>query len=237
VFRIDPEANRAVDRVPVDAPSGVAFGFGSVWAVSAGHGTLSRIDPETGEVAERMRVGRGAADVAVDERSGAVWVAGLYLSKDPDGGDSREHPKNRKLSRVDPRTNRVVAEIPIRAGTPSGGAQSVAVGGGAVWATSVDGRLLKVDPETNEVVANVALGDYSSDLKFSGGSVWVTGQDRSGVWLKQVDPHDGGLRVVWSRGLGAVDSGGYGRLAADGAGRVWFVEGGSGTGKLTRVSP
>jgi DNA-binding beta-propeller fold protein YncE len=79
VLRIDPRTNRVVDRFPVDPPSGLAFGHGSVWATSAGHGTLSRIDPQTGEVVAKIEVGRRAVDVAADEGSGAVWVAGLYL--------------------------------------------------------------------------------------------------------------------------------------------------------------
>lgn len=237
VYRIDPEKNRVVDRIPVDSPTGVAFGHGSAWAVSAGHGTLSRIDPETGEVTAEIEVGRGAVDVAADERFGAVWVAGLYLPKDGDGGDRRTDPGDRKLSRVDPETNRVVAEIPVRAGSPDGGAQGVAVGDGAVWATSVDGRLLKVDPATNGVIATIPLGEYSSHLAVSGGSVWVSGQN-SGTWLKRVNPRT--AEIDWSRGLGSVASGGYGRLAG-GGGHLWFVEtgvwAGEGGGELARLAP
>ena len=244
VFRVDPQTNRLADRIPVDAPTGVAFGHGSVWSVSAGHGTLSRIDPASGEVVAKIKVGRGAVDVAVDEESGAVWVAGLYLPKDYDDYDPSEDLGANKLSRVDPKTNRVVAEIPVRADASEatdGGAQNVAVGEGAVWVASVDGRLLEVDPATNEVVATVSLGDYSSDLAVTGGSVWVSGQNRSGTWLKRVGPRT--TQVDWSRGLGAMDNGGYGRLAAeeDGGGRVWFVEGGrwpgEGDGTLARISP
>ena len=238
VYRIDPETNRVADRIPVDAPTGVAFGHGSAWAVSAGRGTLSRIDPDTGEVAARIEVGRGAVDVAVDERGGAVWVAGLHLSESYGGEHPQGDPQDNKLSRVDPETNRVVAEVPISANARYGGAQSVAVGIGAVWAQDSNGKLFKVDPSTNGVVAGVPLGDYSSHLAVTGGSVWVSGQDRSGTWLKRVDPRT--VEVDWSRDLGPADSGGYGRLAA-GGGSVWFVEGGAGTsegeGTLARVSP
>ena len=123
--------------------------------------------------------------------------------------------------------------------TPYGGARSVAVGEGAVWALSGTGKLQKVDPRTNEVVAAVALGDYPSDLAVAGGYVWAAGQDRSGAsWLKRVDPRT--VEDVWSRGLGSPNSGAYGRIAADGeVGRVWFVEGGwrEGKGTLTRLDP
>src|SRR5215207_6096744 len=146
MLRVDPRTNRVVDRIPVDSPSGLAFGHGSVWVTSAGYGTVSRIDPETGEVTAKIDVGRGAVDIAADERSGAVWIASVYLPKDYGGYDLPEYSKDRNLTRVDPTTNRVVAEILIRAGSPTGGAQNVAVGEGAVWVQSGDGNLFKVDP-------------------------------------------------------------------------------------------
>jgi YVTN family beta-propeller protein len=115
VLRIDPQTNRVVDRIPVDPPSGLAFGHGSVWATSAGHGTLSRIDPQTGEVVAKIDVGRAPVDVAVDESSGAVWVASVDLPNNYGGYGIPQHSEDRNLTRVDPETNRVVAEIPIGA--------------------------------------------------------------------------------------------------------------------------
>jgi hypothetical protein len=70
VLKVDLGTNRVVDRIPVGSPTGVAFGQGSVWVTSSGTGTLSRVDPRTGEVAAKIEVGRGATGVAVDEGSG-----------------------------------------------------------------------------------------------------------------------------------------------------------------------
>ena len=236
VLRVDPETNRVVGRIPVDSPTGLTFGHGSVWATSAGHGTVSRIDPETGEVAAEIDVGRGAVDIATDERTGDVWVAGLYLPEDYSGDFSQEDSEYNKLSRVDPATNRVVAEIPIAANSPEGGAQSVAVGEGAVWTQSVDGGLFKVDPATNEVTTTVDLGDYSSHLAAYGGAIWATVQDSSATRLQRADPRTG--RVVASEHVGSVSKVGYGRLVA-GGGYLWFVSsaGETGKGTLTRVEP
>jgi hypothetical protein len=55
VLRVDPRTKRVVDQIPVDTPTELAFGFGSVWATSAGYGTLSRIDPQTGEVVATLK--------------------------------------------------------------------------------------------------------------------------------------------------------------------------------------
>ena len=141
-------------------------------------------------------------------------------------GEDSEH----KLSPVDPETDRVVAEMPIVALEPEGGAYRVAVGEGAVWAQSVRGSPFKVDPATNEVVAEVDLGDYSSDLAVYGGSVGATAQVSVGTRLFRVDPRT--AQVVTSEHGPDPSEGGYGGLVA-GGGYVWF---GSGD-RLARVSP
>ena len=223
VLKVDPETERVVDRIPVGSPTGLAFGHGSVWVTSSGSGTLSRVDPRTGEVAEEIEVGRGALDVAVDDGSETVWVAsGSFFSM--------ENPEHHKLSRVDAATDRVVAQIPIAARRPEGGAQSVTVGEGAVWAQSVRGKLFVIDPATNELVAAVPLGDYSSDLAVYGGAVWATAQIYVGTRLFRVDPRT--ARVIASEHGPDPAEGGYGGLVA-GGGYVWF---GSGDG-LARVAP
>ena len=208
VLRVDPETERVVDRIPVDSPTGLAFGHGSVWAASAAYGTVSRIDPKTGEVAAVIEVGRGAVDIATDEGSGDVWVAGLYLAEDFSGDPSHENSEYNKLSRMDPVTNRMVAEIPIVAHARYGGAQSVAVGEGAVWAQG-GGKLFKVDPTTNKVVARLSLGDYSSHLAVYGGAVWATVQVSSrprasygplATRLVRVDPRTGQVSLPKTSG-------------------------------------
>ena len=230
VFRIDPRTNRVVDRIPVDPPSGLAFGHGSVWATSAGYGTVSRIDPQRDKVVAKIKVGRGAVDIAADESSGAVWVASGHLPKDYGGYDFPKYSEDRNLTRVDPTTNRVVEEIPIEAHSQyGGGANNVAVGEGAVWVLSGDGNLLKVDPATNEIAAMVSVGDSPSHLAVYGGGVWAMVQVKE-FRLVRVDPHT--MNIVASEDIGPIPKIGTGALAA-GGGYVWFS---SGEG-LARVSP
>ena len=55
------------------SPAGVAVGEGSVWVTNAGDGTVSRIDPETGDVTEEIPVGTAPSGIAFGD--GALWVA------------------------------------------------------------------------------------------------------------------------------------------------------------------
>jgi YVTN family beta-propeller protein len=220
VLRFDPQTNRVVDRIPVYSSSGLAFGHGSVWVASASHGIVSRIDSQTGEVVANIDVQGAPLGIAVDESSGAVWVA------------------NKRLMRVDPETNRVVAEIPIPKDAMPSGVDSVAVGEGAVWVSSND-KLVKVDPETNEVASMVSVGAHNAQVVFYGGRVWAMGQARirrehpKPGWSKwipafrlvRVDPST--MDVVASEYLTPFDSIAPGALAAGDtcgsqAGRGWL---------------
>ena len=230
VFRVDPRTNRVVDRIPVDPPSGLAFGHGSVWVTSISYGTVSRIDPKTDKVVAKIKVGRGAIDIATDECSGAVWVASVYLPKTYGGYDNPKYSEDRNLTRLDPETNRVVEEIPIEAHSHyGGGANNVAVGEGAVWVLSGDGNLLKVDPSTNEIAARVRVGDSPSHLAVYGGGVWAMVQAKE-YRLVRVDPNT--MHIVASEDIGPIPKIMEGALAA-GGGYVWF----SSEEGLARVSP
>lgn len=185
VLRVDPGTNQIVGEIPVSDPGEVAFGEDSLWVTNVRDGTVSRIDPKTREVMAEIKVSAGgASDVAVDERSGTVWAAntasgppGSFIPpEDYERGVRSEPARDAKLVRVDARTNRVVAEVPIENTAIEGGASSVDVGRDTVWVTSVNGKLFRVDPATNEVVAEVPLGDYSFDVEASEDGVWATSE-------------------------------------------------------------
>jgi outer membrane protein assembly factor BamB len=92
---------------------------------------------------------------------GSVWVS------DPSG----------QVLRVDPRTTRIEARIPVAPGVPE-----VAVGSGAVWAYDDQLRLLRIDPADNRVVARIAL-PRAGDLILGSGAVWVN----TGLELLRID--------------------------------------------------
>jgi virginiamycin B lyase len=72
------------------------------------------------------------------------------------------------VSRVDPKTNRVVATIAT--GVPGTGGD-IAVGEGSVWVTMDEVPLMRIDVATNKVVQQW-LGPGGDSLRVGLGSVW-----------------------------------------------------------------
>ncbi len=146
-------------------PSDVAAGAGSLWITSTDDQTLSRVEPNTGDVRETIRVGSGASGVAADERS--VWVANAL------GGT---------VSRIDPRTNTVVQTVHV-----GGAPVAVALGGGIVWvSSSADQTLSLVDARTGARIGHIPLGASPGALAFGKGSLWVADEKRNVVF--RIDP-------------------------------------------------
>jgi virginiamycin B lyase len=172
--QIDPAANKIVRTIPVNIPDetegSIGLGEGSIWLLTnengTDSGTLSRLDPVSGNVTANIRVKpkSHAAVVAF----GAVWVTSSV-----DG----------TVARIDPRKNAVVAEIPVHA-LP----RFLAAGADSLWVLSQsDGTLARIDPLTNRVVATVEVGvpGEGGDLSIAEGYVWVSAE---GVPLSQIDP-------------------------------------------------
>lgn len=143
------------------SPSEVAAGAGSLWVTSADDQTVSRIDPDTGDVRQTIRVGSGASGVAADDRS--VWIANSF-----DG----------TVSRVDPKANAVVQTIPLTSAPAA-----VALGPRAVWVASKDDQTIsRLDSRTGDVIARMPVGAAPRSLVFGAGSVWVADEKRGVVF-------------------------------------------------------
>lgn len=158
VARIDYDRRSAKSRIvraiPLPhAPHAIALGAGSVWATDNEENLVRRIDPASGSILSRIRVGNDP--VAMVAAENAVWVANR--------GDG-------SISRIDPRTNSVVKAISVGE-SPA----AVALGEGSVWvANGGDGTLVRVDPRTNERTASIEIGHRPQGVAVAGGSVWVT---------------------------------------------------------------
>jgi YVTN family beta-propeller protein len=130
------------------------------------------------------------------------------------------------LLRIDPRTNTVVATIPV--GRGQGG---VAIGQGAVWvANPKDGTVSRVNPQTNTVVATVTLAGKSAtnvSLAASPDAVWATDNDNDA--LVRIDPATNKVIAAIPNQMGASD-------VSYGASSTWSCARGDSKG-LTRLNP
>jgi YVTN family beta-propeller protein len=168
VDRIDPSTNSVVATIPVriePTPDDFNFinlrvAFGSVW-VSTAVSTVVRIDPIRNVVVETIPFGPCCGHlgemVASDK---ALWVSGDQF-------------KN-SLFRINPHSNRVVAEIPSPvAGLLHGNGFL----GGFVWVISNNEgacQLMRADPLNNTMRAtSLALGPDSFAMATGDGSLWV----------------------------------------------------------------
>ena len=147
-------------------------------------------EPTAPKVVRSFRVADGLTSIA--QGFGAVWATDLSSGN---------------VLRIDPKTRKVVARIPVAGGAaltgPSPPAPSpeviVATGSGAVWALAgdlenggVDGpvQLLRIDPRRNRVVGGIPLTKPSGGtfapraVHIGDDSVWVIGT----AGALQIDP-------------------------------------------------
>ena len=123
VARVDPATNLVEATVPIGGVGDVAYGDGSVWVESYSADAVGQVDLATNTVPHTIHVD-GPSGIAIGE--GAVWVAS---------------PVQGTITRIDPSNAATVATIEIAtpaqvlAGLAVPGAGSIAIGGGAVWAT------------------------------------------------------------------------------------------------------
>lgn len=181
------------------SPSDIAAGGGALWVTSADEQTVSRIDPDTGEVRQTIPVGSGPSGVAADDHG--VWVANSL------GGT---------VSRIDPRTNTVVQTIPV-----GGAPVAVALGPRSVWIASRDDQSIRrLDSRTGERSAPVPVGAAPRALAVGTNSVWVADEKRGIVF--RVDPAQRRVVDTIRVGNGPVD-------VAVGEGSVWVANNLDGT--------
>jgi DNA-binding SARP family transcriptional activator len=128
---------------------------------------------------------------------------------------------------IDPRSNRIVADIPVDPHPVS-----IAFGGGAVWvASGVSGIVKHIDPRTRRVVGEVGLGTDITSLAVGFGAVWVAnGNDGT---VTRINPAANGIqdtiRLEGSDPLAPQPV----FLIATGAGAVWATRG----DEVLRIDP
>jgi virginiamycin B lyase len=174
--------------------SGLAEGFGSVWAPSCGNHNVVRIDPATAKSVAEIPADPANSEGGITVGDGSVWIV----------------VKPSTLVRIDPATNAVAASIEL----PSG-SENPTFSDGFVWVSSFGhDSLLKVDPKKNAVVATIPVGPKPRFLTAGAGSIWTLNQGDGSI--TRVDEKTG--KVVASIPCGLQGEGGE---ITFGAGSVW----------------
>jgi virginiamycin B lyase len=202
----DAGARRAED---VGTPDWLVVAEGSAWAAGVGDG-VGRFDGATGKLLGSVAV-PGEVCLAMDVGFDSIWVG------------SCGEPQ---ISRIDPRTAKVVATIEL-AVDDLAVESSLAAGEGGVWALSSgsDAKLLKIDPQTNKVAATYPAPAGSAAIRAAFGALWVTNDDGT---LLRLDPEDGSVITKIRVGTGP-------RFLAVGEGGVWVLN--QADGSVSHVDP
>ena len=176
--------------------------------------TVSRRHPLT-EVPVTMRVPLPRSPDWLAIGYGSVWV----VNYKPD-----------RLSRVDPHTGRVTAEVPLGPTACLG----VVLARGSVWVpTCGDGVLNEIDPRTNHLVRRIPVpiaGGREGSFAYSHGSFWLPANapDSSSSTVVRIDAQSGAVQQRIAVGARAD-------VAVAGFGAVWVAS--SATDTLFRIDP
>ncbi len=160
IARVDPAQNRVIASVSV-APDSfyLAYGLGSLWAVSGTGNLIQKIDPATNRVVKTTSLGKEPGFLAAGE--GAVWVQ--------EQGDGT-------VARVDPTTGEVSGRVKVDATLKYG---DIDTGAGKVWLRTTAGQtFVAIDPATLAIVARTGADAGSGGLRYAPGGVWTTAHDR-----------------------------------------------------------
>ena len=167
--RIDPKTNSLAEPISgLNQPCGnPQAGFGAVWVLNCGDGTLARIDLKTGKLDQSIKTGAGSARVNLAVSADSVWAF-------TDGKTT--------LSRIDPVQNKVVGEIRLPMGC-----SSVISGESALWvACPSENRVLRIDPNTNVVTERIEVSAEPFAIAAGESSIWVL--CRKDGKVERIDP-------------------------------------------------
>lgn len=186
VVLIDPRTRRPVKTVGIGAPAvDVAASDGSVWVATGGLGTIVRVDADLGVVADRIEPRDPGESLvssvpSVAAEGSAVWAGA-----------------GRGLVRIDPARGRVDAEVVLGAAP----ALQISIGGGDVWATSIENRAKRIDARSARVTADVYTGEFLYAVAAGAAAVWLGGAEGK-LW--RIDPESGATILTARVGIGLV---------------------------------
>jgi virginiamycin B lyase len=256
ILRFDP---RSLSYREWEMPAGhmpnsvIADRSGTLWTAGFGNGTIGRIRPGTGMIAEFAvpSGGGGPHSLVLSEDGETIWftmqtgdkigsldtatgrIAELDTSGsptgitlDPDGNVWWCRSGDNKLGRLEPRSGRI-SEIDL--GRSSRPRRIATAADGSLWVTLYGkGQFARIDPQTAKVVKTYTLSGGNA------GAHALATDDRGNVWISQLKNDtivrfDAATETMQSIVLPARNYG-IRKLAVDAAGRLWFA--GSQNGRI-----
>lgn len=216
VSRVDPGEHRVVRTLPTgSAPLGLANTHGAVWAIG-GKGLVRRIDPEFNEVAEPVEMlgagtflgGYGPLN-HIAANGDALWAVTGAVGSAP------------RLFRVDPRTRRAKAVLPVGLAPTA-----IAAGFGDLWVTDAfENTVSRVDP-LGVVERAITVGGGASAVAAGEGAVWVVSNVENSV--ARIDPQTNSVTAT-------IPVGRHPSAIAVGSGSVWVAN--TDDGSVSRIDP
>ena len=194
LHKIDPRTNQVVASLPVERGlvGQMAVGEGGVWLGGLGGQKIVRVDPQTLQVIatiplDHPLVHYATSSIAAGE--GSIWLLCSWAHT----GLAKHY-----VVRIDPRTNQIVATIPVAMST-----HLIAVGEGRVWAVegspgfvgSPDVTVTQINPLTNQVAEKPAAlhQGYVARVAVGMGGLWVLESARTNV-LSFLDARTGQVK-------------------------------------------
>jgi len=209
ITRVDATTNAKGSPVTVGTSpcADPLVAFKSVWVAVCGGPALARLDLEAAKPAELLTATiRGVGAMA--SGAGSVWIIA-----DAAGA----------LLRVDPDTNRAVADLPV-----PGGAQALAFANDALWvAGTTTPTVTRINGHTNVAQKPITVGTGPLALAAGEGGLWVL--NTGDATVSRIDPTTG--KVVTTIRMGVATAGG---VIAAGEGSVWVSAPGA---PLVRIDP
>ena len=199
VLRIDMDSGEAAGSpIALNfEPREIAYGEGAVWVCSADHTRLARIDPGKSEV--RSEVDLRPLEIPdhvlllITAGEGAVWITDQthVIQIDPQTNQLVGQPlpageeiiavalghgslwtgshDDGIVSRVDPKTHRVVASFEVGFSV-----HGLAVSEKSGWVLDEHGfGIVRIDPQNNQLQERIPIDFLGANLVVGAGSVWV----------------------------------------------------------------
>ncbi len=178
VRAIDPASGAITGEVEIDECWNIASGGGSIW-VPVGERTILRIHPKLLVGIPTVFVRNSPAEIV--EGFDSMWVVNVNA---------------RSISRFDPITRKVTANIESGLDRIHSNLRGMAAGADRMWLATNQG-VLGIDPETDEVSVTLHQAGEAWYLAEAGGKLWVTTGDEGTILA--LDPITGDLlqTVYW----------------------------------------